>query len=698
MSGWARPCLLALAVSAGGAAAEAPPPVAFPPAPRVERTASELAGWKADPARSNEWAQAVRRADAILREPLVLPRKESQWIFYYACPKDGARLKPESLERHVCPSCKAAYTDDQTVAAYRTILNNRVDQGCRDLALAFAMTGDERYALPARSAMLDLAVLYPTFERHDRWGRRGLLAVVGGRRYCQLLDEAVSLIDLAKAYDWLAGSTSLSGADRVTITNYLASAAWEIHRFQGFTGNRNNHQTWFNAAYATVGLSIGDATLLNEAVHGGHGLLWQLENSVTEDGLWFEGTIAYQFYALQAIMQTLDVARRAGWDFAGNARLKSLWLGPIRMAYPNGQFPVFHDSDPASLAGYSRFYDWARRYFGDEVFAPYADAKRVASGAPPASAALTGIGVAVLRGGAGDRSVCAMVDYGIHGEGHGHPDKLNLVLYGLGREWLLDPGRISYSVPEYKTWCRTTVAHNTVVIDGRDQEPTTGELWFFSETNGYAAALCASEGAYPGCLLRRFVVLDGDLVVDAFSVTGRRKAHIDWVIHGRGALATNAPGERVDGPLGRSSGYQHLTGVRRLARAPAHEFRFDAGGGRSLGVVLAGAADSEVLQGVGIGYNQRDAVPFVMCRRTGLGALFVAVYDLSGDRLAARRVDLLPVQAGGEALPDTDAVAVRVSGDAGVRTYAVDLRRKADAPASLAGAVFERLGVRRGPD
>ena len=41
---------------------------------------------------------------------------------------------------------------------------------------------------------------------------------------------------------------------------------------------------------------------------------------------------------------------------------------------------------------------------------------------------------------------------------HGHPDKLQLLLFVQGREWLLDPGRLDYSHKEHKTWYRQTVA------------------------------------------------------------------------------------------------------------------------------------------------------------------------------------------------------------------------------------------------
>ena len=84
----------------------------------------------------------------------------------------------------------------------------------------------------------------------------------------------------------------------------------------------------------------GGEALLRLAIQGKAGLLWQLGASVTEDGLWYEGTMAYHFYAVQAIVRTLEAAARAGLDFSGNTRLKSLWLGPLqRLTQPRQGLP-----------------------------------------------------------------------------------------------------------------------------------------------------------------------------------------------------------------------------------------------------------------------------------------------------------------------------------------------------------------------
>ena len=672
------------------------PPV-FPAHPCLAYTADELAQWKADPGRQEEMKQAIARGDALLAHDLVIPQKEGQWIFYYSCPKDDAQLVAETPERHVCPNCKAVYTDERTCAAYRTLLFYQLDNNCLALATSYALTGNERYAAPVRSAMLELARLYPTFERHDRWGRRGMMAVVGGRRYCQLLDEAVGDITLARAYDLIYTSTALTAEDHKTIEEkLLGSIAWEIHRYQSFAGSKNNHQTWFNACYAVVGVATGDEKLLRESIYGANGLRWQLVNSVTSDGIWYEGTMAYHFYALQAIMDTLGAAKRAGWDLSKDAVVKSLWLGPIQLAYPNGQFPVIHDSDPVSLGGYQVAYRWALDYFHDPVFAIYAGEKGAATPAPLSSANLTGIGLAALRRGVDKDAVCAMIDYGQHGDHHGHPDKLNLVLYGLGRELLLDPGRISYSVPEYNTWCRTTVAHNTVVVNGKDQQPDTGRCLYFTDNADYCATFTASDGAYTGIALRRFMLLTGSLLIDVYTVKGNQPAQYDWLAHGHGVLETALPLQARATPLGAENGYQHLTQLKEGSGQAPSIFTLSNPPGLPCKIWCLGDENTTVVTGIGIGYNLTDKVPFLLRRRTATSTTFVTVYDLSGDGSAVTGIESVPVKlAKGNPATETEGIGLRIHSAKGTLLVGLDLRDKMEKQLSVNGAAFERCLVKK---
>lgn len=652
--------------------AETPPAaLIFPPHPRLEYDAKDIAAWKADTSRQSEIQQIVSRANAILAKGLIVPEKEGDWVFYYACPSDGSNLIAETLERHVCPTCKKVYTDERTVAAYRTVLNDQLNHACRSLALAYALTGETRYATPVSEALLKLARLYPTWTRHDRWKRRGLLAVVGGRRYAQLLDEAVSAIELAKAYDLIA--SAISEKDRKAIeTGCLGDPVREIFKYDVFAGSRNNHQTWFNAAYVSTGLAIGDESLMREGIYGKHGLIWQLEESVTSDGLWYEGALVYQHYAMQAIVETLNAAQRVGWDYSQNARLKSLWLGPINLAYPNGQFPVFHDSDPTNLDGWKDMFSWGYKYFKDSVLGLYAGNKGQSDAAKAElkSCDLSGAGIAVLRGGTPENPICAMMDYGPHGEHHGHPDKLNIVLYALGRELVLDPGRLTYSVPEYESWARTTVAHNTVVIDERNQKPDTGKIIYFQETPAFTAAFAVSTGAVPGVLLKRFMVLSGELLIDVVAVESKRLQQIDWVLHGYGTVDSSLPLKERKSPLGTGSGYQHLTALRE-GKGQDAVFTLVVKDGKPHRVYCLDNPPAVLVTGEGIGYSLQNRNPFIMRRQSAENAVFLTVHDLSG---LDRKLKIESQFSDGSGRTPSEAVSVTVTcGPSDQRTFKLDL-------------------------
>jgi len=660
----------------------------FLPHPRLEYTAAELAAWKADPARKDEITRDVAAADALLGKPLEVPQKSGDWIFYYACPDDDATLRAETPEKHICPRCGKVYTDERTCAAYRTQLNYQIDRNCRTLSLAYALTGDAKYAKPVRDAMLEMARLYPTFERHDRWGRKGPLASIGGWRYAQLLDEAVALIDLSDAYDLIANG--LTADERKTIEEKLLGyVARNIQQFQYFSDPKNNHRTWFNAAYANVGVAIGDKKLLDDAINAQGGLLWQLDNSITSDGIWYEGTMAYHFYALQAVQDTLDATRRAGWTFADNAKLKSLWLGPMQSTYPNGAFPVFHDSDPGNLRDREVFYRWAYDYFKDARFAELAGVGKAGEKAPLASADLSGIGLGVLRRQNGDNPLCAMIDYGIHGGSHGHPDKLSIVLFGLGRELVLDNGRISYSVPEYQSWCRTTVAHNTVVIDGKNQQEDTGRMLFFKETPQYTAVLAASDGAYPGYALRRFLVLTDSLLIDVFAVRGEKEAQLDWVLHSRGTLESTLALNDRPAPLGTENGYQHLKGLKQATGAADAISTFTQDDKRSYRMFTPDGPETLCVSGAGIGYNLTDSVPFLLRRREAASTVFVTVYDLSGEK-NVQAVSRIPLTLDGKPVAETDGIGLIINTANGSKRVGLDLRDATEKPLMLNGMAVER--------
>jgi len=667
--------------------------IVFPDKPAFLYTASEIENIKKDQSKQTEIQNIIKQADEILNHPLSIPKKEGDWIFYYYCPKDNAMLSPETETKHICPVCGSVYTDERTSAAYRTYINYMIDKQCVCLAKAYAFTGEKKYAEPVKNVLITLACIYPTFERHDRWGRKGIFAVVGGKRYAQHLDEAVSAIDLACAYDLVADAACFSDTDRKASEKLLQDIVKEILKFQCFIGGKNNHQTWFNAAYTVVGLVTNDISLIKEGIYGKYGLLWQVENSITKDGLWYEGTMAYHFYALSAIQYTLDAAKRIGWDFSKNERLKSMWLGPINLAYPDGTLPTFNDSDPVNLKNYGQFFLWAYKYFKDPIFSFYAgQTNNSIQQLELKSMDMKDIGIAILRQKKNNNSVCAMLDYGIHGDSHGHPDKLNIVLYALEKELLVDSGRIGYGVPEYKTWCRTTVAHNTVVVDGQNQQPATGRLLYFAQSNDFSACFADCNCAYPGYTIKRFLVLFDTAMVDVFVVSGKEKKQMDWIIHCRGKIVQDKIQKPIQS-LDNKNGYQHLRDIQYLEKISEPQvYTFVQDETKSLRVFLLNNKNSTIFTGTGIGYSLNDRVAFLLKRKFTDKTCFIAVYDFSlneSDRI--KTIQTLPVFFNKRKMPETDAIGLKILTSEKSITLGLDMRNKISQQPSVNNQKFQRL-------
>jgi hypothetical protein len=114
---------------------------------------------------------------------------------------------------------------------------------------------------------------------------------------------------------------------------------------------------------------------------------------------------------------------------------------------------------------------------------------------------LKAAGFAMLRA----PGAAAAIRFGMHGGGHGHPDKLNLVTYGAGRHWGLDPGSINYGVPLHQEWYRSTVAHNTVAVDGASQSTADGVLDSWNEGAAATTIAASANSVYKGVKLSRTV-------------------------------------------------------------------------------------------------------------------------------------------------------------------------------------------------
>ena len=86
--------------------------------------------------------------------------------------------------------------------------------------------------------------------------------------------------------------------------------------------------------------------------------------------------------------------------------------------------------------------------------------------------------------------------------GHGHRDKMGITLFANRKLWLADYGTPGYGAA-ILPWFQSTLAHNTIIVDGKGQAPTKEnnvKLWLGG--TDLEAAQSETLEAYPGCRTR----------------------------------------------------------------------------------------------------------------------------------------------------------------------------------------------------
>jgi len=593
-------------------------------------------------AKRHDWAKGqvdhyVKRADGILESELVIPDEGGQWSHHYVCKKKcGGRLTPKD-GKHICKRCDITYTGwpfDQVLIGHQHGGNWA---SVRDLGLAYAFTGKEAYAERAREVLLGYVAKYKTYPIHNY---RGQKSRSGARIYAQTLDESSSIIPLCWGYDLVYNSPAFSQADHEAIADeFLREVAATIRRHNA---GISNWQSWHNAGVAAIGFVLQDPDLASLALKQKRGgFEYQLDKSILPDGFWYEGTAAYHYYALSALQWTAELAHFAGIDYWSDKRFQSLYSAPLEYTFPNLSFPAVNDSDVFSIRGRHSMYELAYARTGKASYLSVAQfgARRSLNALlwgpdelPPSpkvalpSRDFQGLGSVVLRNGSGPDQLYVHLDYGPHGGGHGHPDKLALIVFSLGKQLAPDPARLAYGAPLHGSWYRQTFAHNTVCVDERSQAFTTGKLEFTHFTPELAVAQGSSSGANKGVLMRRRVALFGGLVLDVFEVSSDQEHTYDYLYHNFGELQPGLDSTPRKEPLATKWGYQHLTDIRSAKASDDWSATF-AQKNANVRLLVLGQPETELFFGMGMANNPPKPCPMTVVRRRGKTTRFVALIE-----------------------------------------------------------------------
>jgi hypothetical protein len=623
------------------------------------------------------------------------------------CPRDGTLLTfdPYAPRRHACPRCGGSYDDEAHyrwwVMGYQLWLAERAVHA----AVLYALRGDPAHATFAAAVLDAQADAYPRYPNTDN--------VLGpSRPFFSTYLESLWLLHVCVALDALraaraTGVQALAGRvkDRVVAPSRALVASYDE--------GASNRQVWNGAACLAASQLLGDAKpLARRARPAPYAVPHTFDRAgaaLLADGTWYEGDNYHQFAhrGLWYVLRLADgraeppppeLARRFALGFAT----------PFRAAFPDLTLPARRDAQYGVTLRQWRWAEWCelglawpgaddatRRTLGGALAALYApsgaargdtgrwrstgESERnerpvrldraalgwkallfaepeaaVAAAEPPRSVLLADQGLAVFRRDGG--RLWAGLDFGAStGGGHGHPDRLNVLLADGPVRWLDDMGTGSYTERALH-WYRSTLAHQAPLVDGRSQPRVAGRLRAYDEQPPFGWADASADLA-PGLRAVRALVAGPDYVVHALTWTAESPATVDLPFHVEADVEPGGPWvpATLVGAGGLEDGFDFLRDVEALGPAVGPRVRLRARGAAS---GAATGPEEPTLDGwieAGPGgrwFRARAPGPpgagerrFLMLRAYGRAGSAVAVWSPRG---AVRDVIALSAPSGGD--------------------------------------------------
>ena len=543
--------------------------------------------------------------EAVLARPLFIPEEKARMSRAGGrCPNDGMVLDfdPFAPRAHRCSTCATVFDTDAHyrwwVMSYQLWLAERAVHA----SVLHLLRDDERAATFARTVLQRYTDLYPRYPNADN--------VLGPTRpFFSTYLESIWLLQLcvaASALDSADGASAITDDLRERVIGPSAQLV------RSYDEGASNRQVWNAAALAAAARLLGDRALLHHAILGPSGIAAHLEHGLLADGSWYEGE-NYHLFAHRGLWYGVTLANAAGMQLDADlvARFDEGSATPFLTALPDLTFPARRDSqygvslrqwrfaemaelglacqpDDRRLKGaLSELYDASVPRAATERWRSTAEAERnaPASGLTRAdlgwrsllfalpelpvltseqrtSAILPAQGYAVLRRDHG--RVYVGFDYGHSGGGHGHPDRLNLLLADGSARWLDDMGTGSYVDPSLH-WYRSTLAHNAPAVNGKSQGRVDGTLLSWDERGGVGWVEARVDDAAPGVGMLRTLVMCPEYVVDRFIWWGAPGTQIDLPFHVDGEVeGTRWCVADAGGSHAAEDGYGWLRDVERL--------------------------------------------------------------------------------------------------------------------------------------
>lgn len=479
----------------------------------------------------------------------------------------------------------------------------------------YKLTGEKDYADYAGKQLLAYADVYPGWKLHPAKKEQS-----PGRMFWQNLNESMFLLNVSQSYAAIKDTLTTEQRDKIE-TDLLRNMADFLSDGSPETFNKvHNHGTWATAAVGLTGYAIGDDEYVQQALlgldkSGEAGFLKQMDELFSPDGYYNEGPYYQRFAMMPFVIFAQEVQRNnpemkifekrdgilmtaiyaliqqnyGGLFFPINDAIKDKGIstrelvhgvaiaydltgdkGLLAVAQAQGRFMLTPESRKVSediAAGKTEAFDYKTMRLGD--------------GVDGTEGALD-----ILRASKDPNDLVVVAKNTSQGLGHGHFDKMGILVYDQGREIFPDYGAARFLnieakygghyLAENNKYAKQTVAHNALVVDetshfngdvnvGNANAPVLGP---FVDEDNLKVTTASIETAYDDVAFDRTVAIVKDdaferpVIIDLVEAHSENTHQYDLPFHYNGQLIeTNFPlaADPVSrAPLGLRNGYQYL--------------------------------------------------------------------------------------------------------------------------------------------
>ena len=573
--------------------------------------------WKED----ERYVTAARKLQFMQEIFSDSSRNVAGWLHDFVCPHCAALLKFELAadkrpdRSFICPNCGKEVSGERYFNAwvyqYRYYFASELDN------IVICAHAGNKEAVSFLTQFVDFyADRYADFAVHGDHAGKG--KIMG-----QSLDEAVWGIFVVRCINLCRRFIS-----EKTMEKWFDKLFAPMVRLLLPQGESvQNISVWIQACVGMIGITFNRPELIEKALHGGHGLYVQLERGLTKDFIWHEGSFHYHYYLLDALTYFCELYSGSAPKSQLVLLLEKMYDSVMPAVYDGYHILAVNDSwYPVTLKDYAlqiiraaaitrntRLLEMAGniRYRFPEIFRE--------PGTLLYETRLTNNyrflfdNHMVLL----SKPFPVFLKSGSCTASHSHKDLFSIIIPPC----FLDLGAAGYGSPMNDSWLRTSLAHNSISVDGKQPDLLINTT--IRETDHGVEAFTEDWPDIDS--ISRSLTVEGLFVKDCTEIHASTEHIYEWTFHSEDDVDCNLDGKPAD--LTGGAAYRFFYNTCKLDFTKDLTVNYKNKNGHILTVTVPYNLGIEIYTAQTPGNPANTMRNTILCRTKGKNVKFVVFYS-----------------------------------------------------------------------